>query len=372
MVHGDMNAAIKDKLGVLGTQADQVRLLVDKLRQRVDDGELATGNGISFLEVKHHTMLSYITNLTYLSLLKLHGRQIEGHSVVSHLIEDRTVLEKMKPLEQRLKYQIDKLMRSAIVSSDATPVARPTMATTDDPEAASVVDDSAKLAAAMLSDDTLANPSAFKPNPGSLAADVREEDELAIEEGLYRAPKQMPVHYEEEGNTVAKRERAEQRMMDRAARSRLVRDLMTEYDDRPEMSSASGNPSTVIRDSRMERIAEDRTRYEEDNFTRLTMGRKERRGMRTKLAGLDDEFAHLNDFAGIASLQKTAESSGSKAAILDRLKQMKLKDNESPAEKARRRRKGGRESDDDEFVASSMPKGKKGKFQAAKRRISKR
>ncbi|KAJ2343473.1 hypothetical protein GGH91_003187 [Coemansia sp. RSA 2671] len=369
MVQGDTSADIRSKLGVVGAQADQVRLLVDKLRQRVDEGELATGNGISFLEVKHHTMLSYITNLTYLSLLKLHGQQIEGHKVVSHLIEDRTVLEKMKPLEQRLKYQIDKLMRGAIISSDAAP--RPTVATTDDPEANSVVDDSAKLAAAMLSDDTLANPSAFKPNPGSLAADVREEDELALEEGLYRAPKQMPVHYEEEGNTVAKRERAEQRMMDRAARSRLVRDLMTEYDDRPEMSSASGNPSTVIRDSRMERLAEDRTKYEEDNFTRLAMGRKEKRGLRTKLAGLDDEFAHLNDFAGITSLQKTAESSGSKAAILDRLKQMKLKDNESPAEKARRRRKGGRDSDD-EFAASSMPQGKRGKFQAAKRRMSKR
>ncbi|KAJ2817446.1 hypothetical protein FBU31_006225 [Coemansia sp. 'formosensis'] len=222
----------------------------------------------------------------------------------------------------------------------------------------------------MLSDDTLANPSAFRPNPGSLAADVREEDDAAPE-GLYRAPRQMPVHYEEEGNTVAKRERAEQRMMDRAARSRLVRDLMTEYDDRPEMSSASGNPSMVVKDSRMERLAEDRTRYEEDNFTRLNMGRKEKRGLRTKLAGLDDEFAHLNDFAGIASLQKTAESSGSKAAILDRLKQMKLKDNESPAEKARRRRKGDRDSDD-EFVAGSMPQGKKGKFQNAKRRMAKR
>ncbi|KAJ1999725.1 hypothetical protein GGI04_004450 [Coemansia thaxteri] len=373
MVQSETSAAVISKLSVLGAQADQVRLLVDKLRQRVDEGELATGNGISFLEVKHHTMLSYITNLTYLTLLKLHGRQIEGHAVISHLVEDRTVLEKMKPLEQRLKYQIDKLMRGAVISSDAVPVSQPKMATTDDPEAASVVDDSAKLAAAMLSDDALANPSAFKPNPGSLAADVREGDELAIEEGLYRAPKQMPVHYEEDGNTAAKREREEQRMMDRAARSRLVRDLMTEYDDRPEMASASGNPAMVVKDSRMERLAEDRTRYEEDNFTRLTMGRKERRGLGTKLAGLDDEFAHLNDFAGIASLKKTAESSGSKAAILDRLKQMKLKDNESPAEKARRRRRGGQDSDDEVFGTSARPtSNKKGKFQVAKRRMSKR
>ncbi|KAJ1948407.1 hypothetical protein FBU59_001608, partial [Linderina macrospora] len=113
MPQTDIDEQVKARLATLTTNADQVRELVDKLRDRVESGELATGSGISFLEVKHHTLLSYISNLAQFSLMKLHGRQIEGHKVVNNLVEDRTVLEKMKPLEQRLKYQIDKLLRNA-------------------------------------------------------------------------------------------------------------------------------------------------------------------------------------------------------------------------------------------------------------------
>ncbi|PIA15191.1 hypothetical protein COEREDRAFT_34829, partial [Coemansia reversa NRRL 1564] len=254
-------------LDAMRTQADQVRELVDKLRQRVEDGELTTGNGLSFLETKHHTMLSYISELAYIAVLKLHGQQLEGHPVVQWLIEDRMVLEKMRPLEQRLRYQIDKLLRNAVVSNEG-----------------------AKLAATMLRDDAMADPSAFRPNPSSLEVDIREEDAKAIESGIYRAPKQIPVHYEEDTTQAAKQEREEQRMVERASRSRLVRDLMVEYDDRPEMTTASGNPSIGITDARMERLAEEKARYEEDNFTRLAVGKKERKGMRKRLAGLEDEF----------------------------------------------------------------------------------
>lgn len=384
MVNEDLAEAFDNKLENINTQADQVRGLVDKLHERIREEELPTENGISFLEVKHHTMLSYISNLAYLSLLKLNGKSIEGHPVISNLIEDRTVLEKMKPLEQRLKYQINKLLRSAATHSgeaeaqEAAQNNQEPMITTDDPETLVIKqDNSDKLAAAMLGKDTLANPSAFKPNPSSLAVDIREEDELAAEDGIYRAPKQVPVHYEEEGNAASKRDREERRMMDRAARSRLVRDLMTEYDDRPEMASASGNPTTVIKDIRMERLAEDRARYEEENFTRLSMDRKERRGMSSKLAGLDDEFAHLSDFAGIAALQNSIQKSGSKAAILDRMKQMKLKEKEkerdenlSMADKTQRRRRGLDKVDSDDeiegfsYSKSAIPRNKKGKFQA--------
>ncbi|KAJ2720809.1 hypothetical protein GGI07_004375 [Coemansia sp. Benny D115] len=367
----ELSSVLGQKLSVISTQADQVRELVDRLRERVQEGELVTKDGVSFLEVKHHTMLSYISNLAYLSLLKLNGKSIEAHPVVSHLVEDRTVLERMKPLEQRLKYQVDKLLRHAVVAGDAPDTTETMLPTTDDPERAPLVDNSAKLAAAMLSDDAMANPSAFKPNPGSLAVDIRgEDDEMSREDGIYRAPKLVPVHYEEEGNLSAKREKSEQRMMERAARSRLVQDLMTEYDDRPEAASASGNPTRALVDSRMERLAQDAARYEEENFKRLTLGKKERKGMRTKLMGLEDEFAHLNDFAGIASLHKSSAASGGaassgKQAILDRLKQKR--DNESPAEKAKRRRRGGMGADEElDFSSTHMQRNKRGNFQRAK------
>ncbi|KAJ2357043.1 hypothetical protein GGF43_001700 [Coemansia sp. RSA 2618] len=361
---------IDGKLDTLTTQADQVRELVGKLQQRVADGSLSTAHGLSFLEVKHHTMLSYISNLAFVALLKLHGQRIEGHDVVRNLIEDRTVLEKMKPLEQRLKYQIDKLLRGAAVASEATRgrEAEAGLGTTDDPEKRA--DDGARLAVAMLQDDALADASAFGPRPGTLAVDVRAEDAEAAESGVYRAPRQMPVHYEEDEGLAAQRAKAERRMLERASRSRLVRDLMDEYDDRPETATASGNAAVGIADQRMERLAGERARYEEDNFTRLAMGKKERRGLRKKLNDLDDEFAHLNDFAGMAALQKS-DAASSKAEVLERIRQRK-RDNESSAEKAMRRRRGGTDDDHDEFAQTSIHKNKRTKFRAVKNHMSKR
>ncbi|KAJ2554926.1 hypothetical protein EV175_002425 [Coemansia sp. RSA 1933] len=378
MVSSEIATAVDKRLKTISTQANQIRDIVEKLRERVEDGELATGSGISFLEVKHHTMLSYITHLAYLTLLKLHGKQIEDHPVVMNLIEDRTVLERMRPLEQRLKYQIDKMLRNTIISADGgaqqkqrRPEGTEQLATTDDPEKASVADTSAKLAAVMLSEDTLADPSAFRPNPGNLASDVREEDEMAIESGLYRAPRQVAVRYEEEGNSAAKKDKEEQRMMQRAARSRLVRDLMSEYDDRPEMTTASGNPSVGLVDEKLERLAEDRARYEEENYKRLSVGKKERKGLRSKFMELEDEFGHLNDFAGMAGLKKSAAASSGKAEILERLK--KKRDNESMADKVNRRRKGGSHGSDDEVFGTRPMRGnKRGKFDKAKKHMKRK
>ncbi|KAJ2711935.1 hypothetical protein H4R19_003009 [Coemansia spiralis] len=358
MAREETDAAVDKRLDTLCAQAGQVRELVDRLRERVESEELATGNGLSFLEVKHQTMLSYISHLSYLALLKLHGKPIAGHPAIERLVEERTVVEKMKPLEQRLKYQVDRLLRNAVVGDEPAP----TLATTDDPEKAPV---DAKLEG-VLSED----PSAFRPNPADLEVDVREEDAEAMDSGVYRAPKQMPVHYEEEGGSMAvRRDKAEKRLMDRAARSRLVRDLMEEYDDRPETATASGNQSVNIQDARMERQAAERQRYEEDNFTRLTTSKKDRQAMRPELAGLDDEFAHLNDFAGLAALRKTTGAAAAKAAVLERIK-TKKHDNESQAEKDRRRRHGyGGDDSDDGFSGKTDHRPKRSKFQAAKRRV---
>lgn len=82
---------------------------------RVADGEIKTSKGISFLEVKYQLLLQYIANLAFIIQLKLSGKQVESHPVVQSLIELRVMLEKMKPVEQKLKYQIDKVVRTAVV-----------------------------------------------------------------------------------------------------------------------------------------------------------------------------------------------------------------------------------------------------------------
>lgn len=60
-----------------------------------------------------HNLLGYITNLSFYLLLKVNGYKIEAHPVIDQLIKLRVVLEKCQPLELKLKYQIDKLIKAA-------------------------------------------------------------------------------------------------------------------------------------------------------------------------------------------------------------------------------------------------------------------
>lgn len=162
-------------LGEMNANVVQVNQLVDKMLERVKKGEISTDKGLSFLEMKYHMLLSYLINLTYIVLRKCSGERIEGDPSIDRLIEIRTVLEKIRPIDNKLKYQIDKLVKTAVTG------------TTN-------------------SDD----PINFKPNPDALMGNADESDEELDSEqkteepgikskksGVYVPPKLASVHYGE-------------------------------------------------------------------------------------------------------------------------------------------------------------------------------
>jgi U3 small nucleolar ribonucleoprotein protein LCP5 len=66
------------------------------------------------LSAKNDLMLSYLHHLTLLVHLKLSGRSLTDHQdLVQELVRIRVILDKIRPLETKLKYQIDKLVRKA-------------------------------------------------------------------------------------------------------------------------------------------------------------------------------------------------------------------------------------------------------------------
>jgi len=93
--------------------------------------EFDTRDGISLLSLKHHLMLSYLQAATLLIAHRAVGHSLADRSppdlsfssssrpargdqagdLVDHMVEDRLVLEKIKVLEGRMKYQIEKLVR---------------------------------------------------------------------------------------------------------------------------------------------------------------------------------------------------------------------------------------------------------------------
>jgi hypothetical protein len=52
-------------------------------------------------------------NLAFYILLKLQGKSIKDHPVIRRLIYIKTLLGKLKPLDKKLEYQINKLLRMA-------------------------------------------------------------------------------------------------------------------------------------------------------------------------------------------------------------------------------------------------------------------
>lgn len=68
---------------------------------------------MSYLEMKYNLMISYCTFLSYYLLLKLEGKKVENHPVILRLAHIKSLLEKLRPLDQKLQYQVDKMLKEA-------------------------------------------------------------------------------------------------------------------------------------------------------------------------------------------------------------------------------------------------------------------
>ena len=80
---------------------------------QVRGGNLATAEGISYLEAKHLLLLHYCINIVFYLLLKAEGRPVRDHPVIARLLELRAYLEKIRPIDKKLQYQMDKLLLAA-------------------------------------------------------------------------------------------------------------------------------------------------------------------------------------------------------------------------------------------------------------------
>lgn len=100
-------------LDELNTTLAEVRTRVGPVLAEVKAGGLATKDGLSYLEAKHLLLLSYCTNIVFYMLLKLEGRPVKEHPVIPRLVQIRAFLDKLRPIDKKLEYQIGKLVKAA-------------------------------------------------------------------------------------------------------------------------------------------------------------------------------------------------------------------------------------------------------------------
>lgn len=270
-------AQIKTTLQEITSEAKNVSAVVQRLTKKVENGELNTAKGVSFLEVKHQLLIDYVLNLTHLMHTKVSGREkIEGSPDIWRMIENRTVLEKMRPIEHKLKYQIDKLVQTATTG-------------------------------ALDQND----PLSFKPNPQGLVSKIEESSESTSDDDddkteskakKYVPPKLRAMHYDGDLTQKDKQNLKLEKAKKRALSSSIMQDLRDEYSEAPEEVQ-----DTLLTSRRLKRQLKERSNYEEDHFVRLSMSKQDRTDIRQQQR-LHSNLDKLTNFSDISVLDgKTAE-----------------------------------------------------------------
>lgn len=261
----DLPQAIK-LLKEMNSNVQQVSQLVDNMVTRVKSGEMSTDKGLSFLEMKYQMLLSYLINLTYIVLRKCSGERIESDPSIDRLIEIRTVLEKIRPIDSKLKYQIDKLVKTAVVGST----------TDDDPQSYHA------------NPDNLVSKIGEAEEDSSDASEVGDEgEEKARKSNIYVPPKLAAVHFDESTSRVDSEKKNKERMKKQFLNSSVMRELREEYSEAP-LEVSSGNH---VKHS-ISKLEQERTEYEENYLTRLpvTKAEKNRRRKMTTVGMIADEI----------------------------------------------------------------------------------
>uniref|UniRef100_A0A9J8BXR6 Neuroguidin, EIF4E binding protein n=1 Tax=Cyprinus carpio carpio TaxID=630221 RepID=A0A9J8BXR6_CYPCA len=292
LVDNDLPAAVR-LLNSLTEQVASVTSHVRDLIKKVREKAYQTSKGLSFLDLKYHLLLFYLQDVTHLISLKTEGESLKDNSAIHRLVTIRTVLEKMRPLDQKLKYQIDKLVRTAVTGS---------LAEND--------------------------PLHFRPNPQNLVSKLSEsensdeDDKGGNSKGekdpsasrKYVPPRIAPVHYDGD-MTEADRQKEQIDKQKRAAlRSSVIQELRQQYSDAPEEIRDRRDFQTE-RESREEL---NRKNYEESMMVRLSMTREQRlrkRGM----VGMTSQLSNITRFSDISAL------TGGEAQDIDNPKPKKKK-----------------------------------------------
>ncbi|KCV69342.1 hypothetical protein H696_03774 [Fonticula alba] len=270
-------APLEANMAELAKQLQQIRAHLAPLADRIKQGELETANGVGFLDAKYQLLLSYCADLVHYMSHKASGRSVGPESedfaeTLASLIKTRIYLEKIRPLENKFKYQIDKYIKAATTG------------------AGSGATSSAADALGSLS----ARPNVMNLDDGDSSDDGAAARSRAGKSAALQSATSM------EAETVDRSKRSADRLVKSREQRNMLQELHREFTDAPE-EIAEERPE----EDDLERA---RTEHEEATFTRLQVTRKDRARLKRNTERSSD-LRDLEEFSDITSLQVTKERS---------------------------------------------------------------
>jgi U3 small nucleolar ribonucleoprotein protein LCP5 len=284
-------------------------------------------SGVDFLDVKNSLLLSYLIDLTLYLKTKLTGKAPDS-AVMKRLLEMKVVLDKLRGLDKKLRYQIDKLLQAETASTYVTEVqAQPKdpqqpeddpLQYRPDPKAFDDDDDDSSDDAANDNgsdgddnnqsgedDDLEAAKRTIAMAKINKKAKKKGDDGDDDNDGVYRAPRHtaMPYLLDKEDKEATREKRERRRMRT----SELASSLRQEYGDAPEQDDYHGGTATfgkqAVAAKKFAKFQEEKTKFEEDYMMRLTTTRKEKKERKQLLRM---QGANLNGIADLGNLAREA------------------------------------------------------------------
>ena len=248
-------------------------------------------NGISLLDTKNDLLLAYLQNLVFLIIIKLriisnqpndasYDRMSED--ATKQLVELRIYLERgVRPLEGKLKYQLDKLLTAA---SEAD-TSKQTRNNQDFRKGLNATEADHENEVAEVAPQI--SELSYRPNPAAFTRHAEPSHNARTEnDGIYKPPRITPT-------ALPTTERGSERLK-RPRRSGTVEDFIREELADAPMAEPSIGAGTGLRGKERERD-EDRRAFEEQRLVRLPDGKKKKRRIGGGGEDLDMGLGGLND-----------------------------------------------------------------------------
>jgi U3 small nucleolar ribonucleoprotein protein LCP5 len=297
------NGGSKQAVASLQETSQKIKgALLPSIEAHVNNNDFSRKDGLDFLDVKNSLLLSYLIDMTVYLRDKNSGKSNE--KTLHRLTEMKTVLDKMRGLDKKLRYQIDKLLAA---NTSATTFAaggdnapedplqfRPDLRALKGDSGDSSGSDEEGGQASDADDDLAAARATMAMAKGRKRRDEEEPD------GVYRAPRltAVPYTHDQEGKEKEKEKRAKRRM--RA--TELAQTLRTQYGDAPEQEDIHGGSDYGKQRAAARRLADkeaEKVRYEEDAMIRLTTSRKDKKEKNRQMRQEGSNLAAISDLGNL-------------------------------------------------------------------------
>ncbi|KAL6180142.1 hypothetical protein ACLB2K_046809 [Fragaria x ananassa] len=231
---------------------DVVDFKVKALIAKVKENQYPTSQGFHYLEAKNMLLLHYCLSLVYYFLRKAEGLSISGHPVVQSLVETRLFLEKIRPIDKKMQYQIEKLTKVTACTTE-----------------------NAQLSEKQSQSNNTKDLLSYRPNPDMIPSKI---DTTSEDHGKYIPPKIAPTSMEKDKSSRFERNalRKEENTIRQSKHSRYVKDMVDDFEGRPEEIVDGYGPQSYEAE-RFKAKLDERARQEEELFTRAPITKEEKR-----------------------------------------------------------------------------------------------